>query len=79
MSLLSLTLAQYSTTLPANFWALVIPLGLLELVLLVFALVDVIRREPERIRGSKLAWILVIILINILGPICYFMLGRKEA
>lgn len=58
--------------------ALLIPLALLELLLVVLALVDVLRREPERVRGSKVAWVLIILLISTLGPICYFIIGRKE-
>ncbi len=76
---LSLTLARSSSGIPGNLWALLIPLALLELLLLVFALVDVIRREPARVRGNKLVWILIILFISTLGPICYFILGRKEA
>lgn len=79
MPLLSLHLAHASAQLSSNLWAFVLPLGLLELILLVFALVDVIRRGPEQLRGSKLMWILIILLITTLGPICYFILGRKEA
>lgn len=55
------------------------PLALLELILIIFALVDVIRREPARVRGNKAIWIIIILCISTLGPICYFILGRKEA
>lgn len=54
-----------------------IPLILLELGLLIFALVDVIRRK--QVRGdSKILWILIIILFNFIGPIVYLLAGRKE-
>jgi len=58
--------------------SLVLPLAALELVLIVVALVDLIRREPERVNGSKLLWGLVIVFIGTLGPILYFIVGRKE-
>lgn len=58
--------------------SLLLPLAALELILLVVALVDLIRREPERVNGSKLVWALIIVLISTIGPICYFILGRKE-
>ena len=29
--------------------------------------------------GSKLVWVLIIVFINILGPIIYFVAGREEA
>jgi hypothetical protein len=64
--------------LTGQLLALLLPLALLELLLVVFALLDVLRREPARIRGSKVAWVLIILLIGTIGPICYFIIGRKE-
>jgi hypothetical protein len=54
-----------------------IPVILLQWALLIVALVDVIRRQ--RTRGPKWVWILVIVLINIVGPIVYLLFGREEA
>lgn len=55
----------------------IIPLILLELGLMVFALVDCVRRK--RVRGdNKVVWILIIVLVNIIGPIVYLAVGRKE-
>jgi hypothetical protein len=56
---------------------MLIPVILLEFGLLVWALLDVIRREHVK-GGNKLVWILVIVLINIIGPIVYFLFGREE-
>ncbi len=54
-----------------------IPLILLELGLLVFALIDLIRRK--QVRGdSKILWLIIIIFFQIIGPILYLILGRKE-
>jgi hypothetical protein len=53
-----------------------IPIFLLELALLVIALRDLILRE--RTRGPKWAWVLVIVLINIFGPLAYLLFGREE-
>jgi hypothetical protein len=54
-----------------------VPIFLLEVGLLVFALVDVVRRK--RVRGdSKVLWILIIVLVNLIGPILYLLIGRKE-
>ena len=58
--------------------SLVLPLAALELILIIVALVDLIRREPDQVNGSKVMWTLIIILISTIGPICYFILGRKE-
>lgn len=57
---------------------LIIPLAALQLILTVVALVDLVRREPERVNGNKLMWVLIIILVSTLGPILYLIVGRKE-
>jgi len=58
-------------------WLLVAPLVLIQLVLLVAALIDLIRIRSTN--GPKWVWALVIIFINIIGPILYFIFGRKSA
>ncbi len=62
-----------------NILPVIIPLMILELALMVIALVDVIRREPQRVRWNKVVWIVIIVAINIIGPIAYFIFGRQEA
>jgi drug/metabolite transporter (DMT)-like permease len=59
-----------------QYLPLLIPVILIELALLITALVDLIRREKTR--GPKWAWVLVIVLLNFIGPIIYFVAGRKE-
>ncbi len=54
-----------------------IPLLVLQVVLLVVALVDLIRRERVR-GGNKVIWIVIIVLFNIIGPIAYLLAGRLE-
>jgi uncharacterized membrane protein YhaH (DUF805 family) len=56
---------------------LLIPLFIIQMALLVIALVDVVRRE--HVRGNKIVWILVIVLVNVIGPIVYLLFGRQEA
>jgi hypothetical protein len=53
-----------------------IPIVVLEIALMVVALVDLVRRE--RTRGPKWAWAIVIIFLNLIGPIVYLILGREE-
>ena len=62
-----------------NILPVIIPLMILELALMVIALVDVIRREPQRVRWNKVVWIVIIVAVNIIGPIAYFIIGRQEA
>jgi hypothetical protein len=57
---------------------LVLPILLIEIGLIVFALRDLLRPD-RRVRGnSKLLWGLVIVFIGLLGPILYFVVGRDE-
>jgi hypothetical protein len=59
-----------------QYLPLLIPVILIELVLMVTALVDLIRRSQTH--GPKWIWALVIVLVNFIGPIIYFIAGRKE-
>jgi hypothetical protein len=59
-----------------QYLPLLIPVVLIELVLMITALVDLIRRAQTR--GPKWVWVLVIVLINFIGPIIYFVAGRKD-
>ncbi len=53
------------------------PLLLIQLALIVFALLDL--RQRAATRGPKWVWVLVIIFVNIIGPIIYFVVGRNDA
>jgi hypothetical protein len=55
---------------------LLIPLLVIQLALLVFALIDLGRRTTTR--GPKWIWVLVIVFVNIIGPIVYFVIGRGD-
>jgi len=55
-----------------------LPVIIIQLALMVYALVDVARRERVRY-SSKLLWVVVIVLINIIGPIVYLAWGRMPA
>ncbi|MDH4141381.1 MAG: PLD nuclease N-terminal domain-containing protein [Chloroflexota bacterium] len=57
---------------------LILPIIVIQLVLLVIALRDLLKPE-RRVRGdSKLMWGLIIVLVNVLGPILYLTIGREE-
>jgi hypothetical protein len=58
---------------------LLLPLIVLQVVLLVFALVD-LTRPQRRVRGdNKVVWALIIIFIELFGPLLYFLIGREES
>jgi hypothetical protein len=59
--------------------ALLAPIIIIQLGLMIAALFD-LEKEDRRVRGgSKLVWALVIVFVNIIGPIIYFVAGRDEA
>ena len=58
---------------------LLIPIIVLEIALILFALHDLLK--PERlVRGdSKLMWGIIIVFISLFGPLLYLTVGRREA
>jgi hypothetical protein len=55
---------------------LLVPILIIHLALVVAAIIDLSRREKTR--GPKVVWVLVILLVNFIGPILYFVIGRDE-
>lgn len=48
-----------------------------QLVLLVWALVDLVRRPTAAVAfGNKWVWVAIIVVVNLIGPILYFVVGR---
>lgn len=63
--------------------AVLVVLGIVlvaEIALDIVALVDLYRRPVARVTlGNKWVWVAVIVLINLIGAILYFAIGRKPA
>jgi hypothetical protein len=55
----------------------VIPILIVQLVLMLTALFHVLTHRKYRF-GNRVIWVLVVILVNYLGPIIYFTIGRGE-
>ena len=60
-----------------RFIALLVPLILVELGLLAFALYDLARRRRVK-GGNKWLWGVLIVFFSLIGPILYLVLGREE-
>ena len=59
--------------------ALLVPIIVIQLGLMIAALLD-LEHEERRVRGgSKIVWVLIIVFLNVIGPIAYFLAGREEA
>ncbi len=55
---------------------IIIGFAITMLILQIIALVDVIKNNF--LNNNKVIWVLVIILLPLLGPILYFVLGAKQ-
>ena len=56
---------------------LIIPLVLVDLGLKVFAIYDLIK--IDQVTGDrKWLWAVIILFINLLGPLLYFIIGRRR-
>lgn len=53
-----------------------IPLFALQAILMITALIMIIRQKTFKYL-NRFAWIIVVILLNIIGPIIYFVLERR--
>jgi hypothetical protein len=56
--------------------AVILPFFIIQLILMVIALVDWFK--IEKTNGSKWMWLFIIVLVNIIGPILYFVIGRRQ-
>lgn len=57
-------------------WNIIIPIIVLQFILMIVALVDVIRHQ--RTNGPIIMWAFIIILVSLIGPIIYFIFGRRN-
>ncbi|WP_179134431.1 PLD nuclease N-terminal domain-containing protein [Oceanobacillus timonensis] len=57
--------------------ALLIPLIILQFTLMITALIHVIKHPNYRF-GNKGMWIVIVVLLQIIGPVFYFVFGRGD-
>lgn len=58
-------------------WAFVTPILVIQLILLAIALTDCLR--SKNVNGPKWLWVIVIVFFSLIGPVLYFVLGRKRS
>jgi hypothetical protein len=69
---------QEATGWPTGLVVLAVALAVLQIGLLVAALVDLLRRPDEAVTGGRRwVWILVVVLVQTIGPLVYFAAGRR--
>lgn len=57
-------------------WGLIAPLIVIQLILVLVGLISLLKAPATR--GPKWIWIPIIMFITLLGPVLYFVIGRKE-
>lgn len=57
-------------------WGAFAPIIVLQLILMIIALVSCIKEEKTN--GPKWLWVLVILIIGIIGPVLYLVVGRRN-
>ncbi|PTQ83278.1 phospholipase D-like protein [Trichococcus patagoniensis] len=56
---------------------ILIPLVVIQIILLITALLH-LNKHPNVKTGSKTLWTFIIIFLNIVGPVLYFLIGRGD-
>ncbi|MGM0829091.1 MAG: PLD nuclease N-terminal domain-containing protein [Bacillota bacterium] len=59
------------------FLPIILPIIVVGTLLVLIALIDLYRHR--RTRKNVLIWTIIILFANTLGPILYFVIGRKES
>lgn len=60
-----------------RYLPILIPVIILEFALMLIALIDLLKRTKAKV-GNKAIWIIVILFVQIIGPISYFLIGRSD-
>ena len=60
-----------------EYFPIMLPVIIIELILMVTALIHVLRHPNYRF-GNRVVWIVIVVFIQIAGPIVYFLFGRGE-
>ncbi|MFF2291038.1 PLD nuclease N-terminal domain-containing protein [Peribacillus butanolivorans] len=65
-----------AATLSASDLQTILPVVVIHGILIIVAMVDLIRNW--NVRKAKILWIIVMVMIQIVGPIVYFIFGRGK-
>ncbi|VEI08262.1 PLD nuclease N-terminal domain-containing protein [Kurthia zopfii] len=56
---------------------IIIPIFLIQVILAITALVHVLK-HPNYKFSNKIMWVIIVLFIQMIGPIIYFLFGRGE-
>ncbi|WP_331670265.1 PLDc N-terminal domain-containing protein [Anaerocolumna sp. AGMB13020] len=60
-----------------EFLPFIIPILIVQFGLMIAALVHILRHKNYRI-GNRVVWIIITVVVNTIGPILYFTIGKGE-
>lgn len=60
-----------------EYLPILIPIVVLEIGLMIYALSQVLKHDKFKF-GNKAMWIVVVVLIQIIGPILYLIIGKDN-
>ncbi|WP_223593191.1 PLD nuclease N-terminal domain-containing protein [Neobacillus bataviensis] len=60
----------------AQYAPILLPIVIIQLILLIVSIIDLVR--IEKTNGPKWLWAIIILFVNIIGPILYFVIGRRN-
>lgn len=66
-------MSELLNTIP---WGAIAPILVLDVILIMIALISCMKEENTN--GPKWLWILIILFINLIGPVLYFVMGRRK-
>jgi len=62
-----------------QYLPLIIPIIVVEIVLLIYTLRHILTHDTYK-RGNRVLWLVVVIVgMEFIGPILYFLLGKEDA
>lgn len=60
-----------------EYLPIILPFVVIQIILMIIALIDW-NKNKESLESMKLVWLIVIIFLNIFGPIIYFLFARRN-
>ena len=60
-----------------EYLPILIPIVVLEIGLMIYSLSHILKHNKFKF-GNKVMWIVVVVLIQIIGPIFYLMIGKDD-
>ena len=60
-----------------EYLPILIPIVVLEIGLMIYALIHILKHNKFKF-GNKVMWIVVVVLIQIIGPIFYLTIGKDD-